>query len=85
MGLDDLIDKAKGLLGGGAGDAEKAAGDAVDEAGEAQGAAAGLIDKAKSLATDERIDQVADAIQAKTPDEVDRIVETVAEKAKGLN
>ena len=70
MGLDDLVNKAKGLLGQGEQKAQDAAGAAA--AGDTQaaaadaGAAAGLIDKAKELLTDERIDQVAGVIKGKT-------------------
>jgi hypothetical protein len=37
------------------------------------------------VATDERIDQVAGAITDKTPDNVDGVVNTVADKAKEMN
>jgi hypothetical protein len=60
-----------------AGDTQAAAADA--------GAAAGLIDKAKELLTDERIDQVAGVIKGKTPDNIDTVVDQVAEKAKKFN
>ena len=89
MGLDDLVNKAKDLLGQG----EEKAKDAADNAaaGNAEAAAAdanqsaGLIDKAKELLTDERIDQVAEAIKSKTPDNVDSIVDQVATKGKEFN
>lgn len=89
MGLDDLVNKAKGLLGQGEQKAQDAAGAAA--AGDTQaaaadaGAAAGLIDKAKELLTDERIDQVAGVIKGKTPDNIDTVVDQVAEKAKKFN
>jgi hypothetical protein len=70
MGLDDLVNQAKDLLGQG----EKKAQDA-----------AGLIDKAKELLTDDRIDQVAGAIKDRTPDNIDTVVDQVAEKAKQFN
>ena len=73
MGLDDLVNKAKDMLG--------TAGDGTT----AGGGAAGLIDKAKEVLTDERIDQVAGAIKDKTPDNVDAMVDKVAEKGKQLN
>ena len=60
-----------------AGNTEAAAG-ASDQA-------SSLIDKAKGLLTDERIDQVAGAIKEKTPDQVDSVVYTVAEKGKEFN
>ena len=41
--------------------------------------------KAKELATDERINQAAEAIKAKTPDNVDSIIDKVATKAQDLN
>ncbi len=44
-----------------------------------------IINKAKDLATDERIDQAAEAIKAKTPDNVDAIIDKVADKAQELN
>lgn len=44
-----------------------------------------LVNKAKEALTDERIDQAAQAIKDKTPDNVDSIVDTVAEKGKDLN
>ncbi|HEY5878984.1 MAG TPA: hypothetical protein VIU11_08740 [Nakamurella sp.] len=89
MGLDDLVNKAKDLLGQGEEKAQDAAGAAA--AGDTKaaaadaGAAAGLIDKAKELLTDERIDQVAGAIKGKTPDNIDTVVDQVAEKAKQFN
>ncbi len=47
--------------------------------------ASSLIDQAKGLLTDERIDQVAGAIKDKTPDNVDSVVDTIAEKGKEFN
>lgn len=44
-----------------------------------------LVNKAKELATDERIDQAAAAIKEKTPDNIDAIVDQAAEKGKELN
>ncbi len=75
MGLDDLVNKAKDLLGQGG---DKAA-DGTSSA------ASGVTDKIKEVATDERIDQVAGVIKDKTPDNIDGVVDTVAEKAKELN
>ncbi len=43
------------------------------------------MDKAKELLTDERIDQASAAIQSKTPDNVDTMVQGVADKAKDWN
>jgi hypothetical protein len=89
MGLDDLVNQAKDLLGQGEKKAQDAAGEAA--AGDHQaaatdaGAAAGLIDKAKELLTDERIDQVAGAIKGRTPENIDTVVDQVAEKAKQFN
>jgi hypothetical protein len=89
MGLDDLVNQAKDLLGQGEKKAQDAAGAAA--AGDNQaaaadaGAAAGLIDKAKELLTDDRIDQVAGAIKDRTPDNIDTVVDQVAEKAKQFN
>ncbi len=89
MGLDDLVNQAKNLLGQSEDKAQNAAdaaaaGDHQAAAADA-GAAAGLIDKAKELLTDERIDQVAGAIKGKTPDNIDTVVDQVAEKAKQFN
>jgi len=89
MGLDDLVNKAKDLMGQGADKAEDAKAEA--QAGNTEAAASSaaesssLIDKAKELLTDERIDQVAGAIKSKTPDNVDSIVDTVAAKGKEFN
>ena len=89
MGIDDLINKAKDLMGQGEEKADQAAASA--QAGDTAAAAtqatqsAGLIDKAKSLLTDERIDSVAEQIKAKTPDNIDKIVDDVAGKAKTFN
>ena len=89
MGIDDLINKAKDLLGQGEEKADQAAASA--QAGDTAAAtteakeSANLIDKAKSLLTDERIDSVAESIKAKTPDNIDTIVDNVAGKAKSMN
>ncbi|MET0863112.1 MAG: hypothetical protein ABWZ98_02145 [Nakamurella sp.] len=89
MGLDDLVNKAKDLMGQGADKADQAAAEA--KAGNTEAAAAdaaessSLIDKAKELLTDERIDQVAGAIKSKTPDNIDSIVDQVAAKGKEFN
>ncbi len=89
MGLDDLVNKAKDLLGGAEDKADQAAASAA--AGDSQAAAAqaressSLIDKAKSMLTDERIDQVAGAIKDKTPDNIDSMVDNAATKAKDWN
>jgi hypothetical protein len=89
MGLDDLVNQAKDLLGQGeqkaqAATGEAAAGDNQAAAADA-GAAAGLIDKAKEMLTDERIDQIAGAVKGRTPDNVDTMVDQVADKAKQYN
>lgn len=68
-GLDDLVNKAKDLISG------------DKEAGSEES----IVDKVKGLATDERIDQVSEAIQKVTPDSVDGAVQNIADKAKGLN
>lgn len=89
MGFDDLVNKAKDLLGQGEEKAQDAANEAA--AGNTEAAAAdskesaSLIDKAKELLTDERIDQVAGAIKDKTPENVDTIVDQVATKGKEFN
>lgn len=92
MGLDDLVNKAKDLLGGAEAKTQEAAADATagnteaaaGEAGEA-GEASSMIDKAKGMLSDERIDQIAGQIKDKTPDNVDSIVDTVAAKGKEFN
>jgi DNA-binding MurR/RpiR family transcriptional regulator len=89
MGFDDLINKAKDLLGQSEAKTQEAAESAA--AGDSEAAAAeaseagGLIDKAKEMLTDERIDQVAGAIKDKTPDNIDTIVDQVAAKGKEFN
>ncbi|MEP6561464.1 MAG: hypothetical protein ABJD68_10390 [Nakamurella sp.] len=89
MGLDDLVNKAKDLMGQGSDKAQDAANQA--QAGDTNAAAASaaesssLIDKAKELLTDERIDQVANVIKDKTPDNIDSIVDQVATKGKEFN
>ena len=89
MGIDDLINKAKDLLGQGEEKADQAtasaqAGDTAAAAAQA-GESASLIDKAKGLLTDDRIDSLADSIKVKTPDNIDKIVDNVAGKAKTMN
>lgn len=44
-----------------------------------------LVNKAKEQLTDERIDQVAEEIKKKTPDNIDAIVDQAAAKGKDLN
>jgi hypothetical protein len=89
MGFDDLVNQAKGLLGSASDKADDAKANAA--AGNPDAAAAdaaqssNLIDKAKELLTDERIDQVAGLIKDKTPDNIDKIVDQAAEKGKQFN
>jgi len=89
MGLDDLVNKAKDMLGQGEVKAQDAANEAAAGNTEAAAASANesasLIDKAKAMLTDERIDQVAGAIKGKTPDNIDAIVDQVADKGKQFN
>jgi hypothetical protein len=89
MGLDDLVNQAKDLLGQSEQKAQAAAGEAAagnPEGAAAQaGAAAGLVEKAKELLTDERIDSVAGAIKDRTPENVDTVVDQVSDKAKQFN
>jgi len=89
MGLDDLVNKAKDLLGGAEEKAEQASASAAAGDTAAAGAQAAesssLIDKAKELLTDERIDQAAGAIKGITPDNIDTVVDNVATKAKDFN
>ena len=44
-----------------------------------------FLNKAKELATDERIDQVSEQLQKLTPDAVDDKIRSVAEQAKKHN
>lgn len=44
-----------------------------------------LVNQAKEQLTDERIDQIAGAIKDKTPDNIDTVVDQVADKAKQFN
>jgi hypothetical protein len=46
---------------------------------------AGLVEKAKGAATDERIDQASEHLRKVTPDNIDRHVDTAAEHAKKYN
>ena len=89
MGLDDLVNKAKDLLGGAGAKTQEASADAqagsTEAAAGASEQASNLVDQAKALLTDERIDQVAGAIKEKTPDQVDSAVDTIAEKGKEFN
>ncbi|GII98994.1 hypothetical protein CLV28_1635 [Sediminihabitans luteus] len=45
----------------------------------------GLADKAKGLMSDEQVDQVAEQIKDKAPDQVDGGVDALAEQAKKIN
>jgi len=89
MGVDDIVNQAKDALGVSQKKADEAAASAA--AGDTEAAAAqaseasSLIDKVKEQLTDERIDQVSAAIQSKTPDNVDSMVQGVADKAKDWN
>ena len=89
MGFDDLVNQAKGLLGSASDKADDAKANAA--AGNPEAAAAdaaqssSLIDKAKELLTDERIDQVAGMVKDRTPDNIDTMVDQVADKAKKFN
>ena len=57
----------------------------MSEAPKNEGGLGDLVGKAKDFLTDERIDQVADAIKGVAPDSVDKHVDTLAEKAKDAN
>jgi len=89
MGLDDIVNQAKDAVGMSQQKADEAAASAA--AGDTEAAtakateASSLMDKAKELLTDERIDQASAAIQSKTPDNVDTMVQGVADKAKDWN
>ncbi|NLF04814.1 MAG: hypothetical protein GX593_07450 [Actinomycetales bacterium] len=56
-----------------------------DKAKDAVGGVDGLLDKAKDLATDENIDKVAEGIKQHTPDQIDTVVDSLADKAKQAN
>ena len=89
MGLDDLISQAKDMLGAGEKKADAAAesaaaGDTAAASAQASEASS-LIDKAKEFLTDDRIDSAAEAIKSKTPDNIDKMVDTAAAKAKDFN
>jgi len=57
----------------------------MSEAPKSEGGLGDLVGKAKEFLTDERIDQVADAIKGVAPDSVDQHVDALAEKAKDAN
>ena len=89
MGLDDLVNKAKDLLGGAEQKADEAtasaqAGDTATAAAKAQESSS-LVDKAKELLTDERIDSASEALKKVTPDNIDAMVDKGAAKAKEWN
>jgi hypothetical protein len=89
MGIEDIVNQAKDALGLGEQKADAAAADAAagnTEAAQAEASeASSMIDKAKELLTDERIDSATGAIKGLTPDSVDGAVDSVAEKAKDWN
>jgi hypothetical protein len=89
VGLDDLVNKAKDLLGGAENKADEAAASAAAgdtaTAGAQAAESSSMIDKAKELLTDERIDQAAGAIKGLTPDNIDGQVDNIAGKAKDWN
>lgn len=89
MGLDDLVNKAKDMLGGASAKADSAARNAAagNDATAATDAkeSGSLIDKAKEVLTDDRIDSAAGAIKDKTPDNIDAMVDKAATKAKEMN
>ena len=85
MGLDDIVNQAKDALGMSQQKADEAAAGDNEAATAKATEASGLMDKAKELLTDERIDQASAAIQSKTPDNVDTMVQGVADKAKDWN
>lgn len=82
MGIEDIINKAKDAILGGADDAAAAGDKAVDAAGNTTD---DLIAKAKSLVSDEQIDQIADAAKGVAPDSIDGHIDTIADHAKKLN
>ncbi|MDQ2624810.1 MAG: hypothetical protein M3Y20_06570 [Actinomycetota bacterium] len=56
-----------------------------DKAKDAVGGADGLLDKVKDLATDENIEKAAETIKPHTPEQIDSVVDSLAEKAKQAN
>lgn len=56
-----------------------------DKAKDAVGGADGLLDKVKDLATDENIEKAAETIKQHTPEQIDSVVDSLAEKAKQAN
>jgi len=56
-----------------------------DKAKDAVGGTEGLLDKAKDLGTDENIDKVAEGLKQHVPDQVDEVIDNLAEKAKKAN
>ncbi|GAA2528199.1 Rv0909 family putative TA system antitoxin [Rarobacter incanus] len=53
--------------------------------GELKNKAEGLLAQAKEQATDERIEQAADALKKVAPDNIDATIDSIADKAKDLN
>ncbi len=89
MGLEDLVSKAKDALGGAEDKAVEATAAAEagagDQAESAKAESKGLIDKAKALLTDDKIDMAAGMIKTKTPNNIDTMIDTVSSKAKQMN
>ncbi|MGC5166373.1 hypothetical protein [Luteimicrobium sp. DT211] len=56
-----------------------------DEVAKAKSGLGGLVDKAKELATDDKIDGTAEKLKGLAPDSVDGYVDKAAEQAKRLN
>ena len=75
MGIDEIINKAKRIFSGKADDANDAQAGLADTA-------VGAQDTESSKLADAKIDDVAGAIEDKTPDAGDSIVDKIAGQAK---
>jgi hypothetical protein len=87
--MEDIVNEGKEALSQGQKKADEAKASAAagdkDAAAAQASEASSLIDKAKALLTDERIDSASAAIQSKTPDNIDTMVQGAADKAKEWN
>ena len=77
MGIDEIINKAKRIFSGKADDANDAQAGLADTA-------VGAQDTESSKLADAKIDDVAGAIEDKTPDAGDSIVDKIAGQAKKI-
>jgi hypothetical protein len=96
VGIDDIINRAKLLFGGKTDDADDAqAGTAASADGTVSGKlaeaedelsekVAGAKEAISEQVDDAKIDDVAVSIKDETPDAVDSVVDTIADKAKDI-